>query len=251
MEWEKAADMWSKHGEAYGLSMPTDRYVALKTIAGDVQTLPPEPTPEQLNDPAFAKRYRAMAAIYFYHSHRNVTNFAYFQAAAQAEAQPKTIEARKILWQASQARQAGNKLQAIALYKDGLERWKGVLTDNPNYHRNDRTDRAEEEAYEYEIEYLRLIAQDDRAVRVRAQEEYDKVAQGLRAVMPFMPISNEIPETLKLDLYAEAAEKFFSPFAGNARDGLPWIRNDTKETVRSRSGGRVAQPPGAGGPTGQ
>ena len=249
-EWEKSSAMWLKHGEEYGLSIPAERLAGLKAIAGDVNSLPADPTPEQQQDAALMKRYRATAALYFYQSHRHVTNFPSFLATAQAEAQDKTIQARKILWQASQARQAANKLQAIALYRDGLARWKGVLADNPDFHRNERTDKGEEETYEYELEYLQLIAQDLREVRVRALEEFqkdfrkrfEKSLPGLGALVPVVLPPSEIPRDLRDAANASAAERFFSPFEGFARDGLPWVRNDIKETVRGRMGTRAQQP---------
>ena len=50
---------------------------------------------------------------------------------------------------------------------------------------------------------------------------------------------NHVPQTVRDDLSAEAAEKFFSPFEGFARDGLPWVRSETKDSVRGRTGGKV------------
>lgn len=247
-EWEKAADLWKKHGEENGLSIPAERLAGLKNVAAsDGSTLPPDPTPDQQQDAAFMKRYRANSALYYYSSHRAVTNFPSFLSSAQAEAQANTVQARKTLWQAAQARQAANKLQAIALYRDGLARWKGVLADNPDYHRNDRTDKAEEESFEYELEYLQLIAQDAPEVRAKALEEYlkdyekkvEKAVPGMVALAPMYRPPTIIPRELQDKWQADTAEKFFSPFDGFARDGLPWVRSDVKDTVRSRTGSKV------------
>jgi hypothetical protein len=179
-------------------------------------------------------------ALQFYDQNRSVTNFAYFLAQAEAEAKPGTVEARKILWKADQARKSvAGKIEAIKLYKEGLARWKRVLEENPDFHRPQGADRTEEETYEYEVEYLRL-AGDDPAVRSRAKEEYNRTfGSVLRAVVPAAaaaPKALDIPDALREDLYADIAERYFSPFATPMPSGDPWVRAEVKNTVRNRQG---------------
>src|SRR5262249_20214613 len=138
IEWQKAADMWAAHGYRNGLTLAPDKYAALKEIAGDASTMPAEPTAEHLADPNMIRRYRANLALYIYNQNRAVTNFPFFLAQAQGEAKTGTIQARKTLWKADQKRKAGKKSEAIELYKEGLERWKQVLIENPEFHRPER-----------------------------------------------------------------------------------------------------------------
>jgi hypothetical protein len=255
LEWEEAARMWQRHGDAYALSLDTAR---LNQFQRDFQSVPSLPNdPEGVSDPLVLRAMRARTALQFYSQNRSVTNYAYFRAQAEAEALRGTVEARKILWKADQARKSvGGKLLAIKLYKEGLARWKQVLEQNPAFHRPEGSERTEEETYEYEIEYLRL-AGDDPAVREKAKQEYHKA---LRAVVPFQPIATketreyesallavipilhnvtaevEIPAAGREELYADIAERFFSPFAQLMPSGDPWVRADVKNVIRSRQG---------------
>lgn len=199
-EWQKAAEMWDKHGEAYGLKLTQaqlDNYRALaQQVPNDIN--PTDATPEQKEQPW----YRAGLAMLCYQQNRGVTNFPYFLAAAQAEAKKETVLARKTLWQAEQARKLGNKPLATRLYegeydaagnlikKGGLLLWKDVLINNPDFHRPEQSDRTEEETYMYLIEYMRMIVQDDDRVRAKANE----VVHGCGAVVPFLP--PPFPQTL-------------------------------------------------------
>ena len=271
-EWQKAAEMWRQHGRDYALTLSPERYASLQAQAGDPTTMPTEPTPEQINDPAFVRRYVAAGALRYYTSNRATTNFPYFLASAEAEArviggQPLTVLARKTLWQADQARKSGSTDKALRLYKDGLEQWKRVLADNPTFHRlppPDRSDQAEEETFEYEVAYLRLLVKDDERVRERA----NRVAHAAHAVVPFLTVpfpkdgggtdplwSTANREEIKWFIAENVAgADFSSPFVGSlARDGTPWVRDDVKQAVLGRQGTatRRVEPPPAAGPPGQ
>ena len=180
--------MWQAHGEATGLILGP-RLDALREEVGDVRTLPPEPSPEQLKDPVFARRYSAQKALFYYQSNRGVTNFPFFRASSQAEARESggkfvTVDARKTLWEADQARKLGDKVKAMQLYKSGLEKWRQVLLDNPDFYRPENGTRAEEDTYEFELDYLRLLVQDD--PRVRQQARVIGTAAG--SIIPFLPV---------------------------------------------------------------
>src|SRR5262249_25148264 len=106
--------MWRKHGDDYALSLSPDRLARLRRDSQSVPTLPSDL--EGVTDPAVLRALRARLALQFYDQNRAVTNFAYFLAQAEAEAKPGTVEARKILWKADQARKTGaGKLEAIKL----------------------------------------------------------------------------------------------------------------------------------------
>lgn len=270
VEWQRAAEMWRQHGRDYALTLSPERYASLQAQAGDPTTLSPEPTPEQIDDPAVLRRYMATGALRYYASNRMTTNFPFFLASAEAEARvtggrPLTVLARKALWQADQARKSGSTDKALRLYKDGLEQWKRVLTDNPTFHRlppPDRSDRVEEETFEYEVAYLRLLVKDDERVRERANQ----VAHAAHAVVPFLTVpfpkdgggsdplwSTGNREEIKWYIVENVAgADFSSPFVGSlARDGSPWVQNDVKRSVLSRQGvSRRAEPPPAEPPGG-
>ncbi len=259
MEWEKAAKMWKDHGEATGLSMDAARLAQLERLAGPAGSLPPSPTQDQMADENLRRRYRAEMAIQFYRGNRTTTNFPYFLASAETEQMPMTVEARKKLWQGEQARKLGEPTLAIELYKDGLERWKQVLLARfKTFFRPDppeRGDRAEEETYEFELSYMRLLVEHDARVRKVANEiaRAFRFAGALAGVMPFssLPFSEggkaEAPDPFWSTASREELKwfvvenvggaPFSSPFVGSpAPDGNPWIQDYTREGVRTRQG---------------
>lgn len=256
LAWEKAAEMWRKHGEEYALILRQNVRQQLREDAGldprsenDQTRLPPDPTPEQLADQKYARQYRATSALFFYHQNRSVTNFPFYLASAETEQKRETVQARKTLWQADQARRLGNKLEAIRLYEKGLEEWKQVLLKNPDFHRPERFDRVEEDTYEFELDYLRLIAQDDPRVRKMAAEDYAKAVLPVGALLPFVAAAPVIPEPARMDWNMQTAEKHFATFGGlvpvnppDNRAGTPWVRNEVKQTVLSRQG--IVRKPG-------
>jgi hypothetical protein len=247
--------MWRKNGEENGQMLDDARRQRLRETAGvppgasDQMSYPGELNPDQAADPRIVEEFEARSALFYYHQNRNVTNFPYYLATSETEQLPETIEARKVLWKATQARRLGQSSLAIKFYEDGLVKWKQVLLRNPNFHRPEKLGRAEEETYEYELEYIRLIAFDDPRVRDKTSE----VVRTARAVIPFRPepfpadvgASPGPPwhSDLRDELKTAIAEHFFAPFRGNmpddlkdSRRGTPWIREDTKDTVLSRQG---------------
>jgi hypothetical protein len=185
-EWTKARDMWHHHRDEYGLELSDDRisrYRARASSSAPLGDVPPEE--------AAAEREKYAMSLKYLEQNRRVTNFAYFVASATAEARPETVQARKTLWRAEQARKLGNKQLATRLYLDGLNLWKSVLAGDRNFHRPDGSDRVEEQTHEYELEYLRMLVQDDQRIRERANE----VVIPIRAVVPFLTFP--YPETLR------------------------------------------------------
>jgi hypothetical protein len=264
--WETAARMWNTHGENNGLLLAPNVRDNLRAAAGlkagdsDQVPLPPD-LPPGLQNPATVERHAAQSALFYYHQNRSVTNFPYYHSASQAEAREKTVEARKVLWQADQIRRTGSRLQAIEKYKDGLDKWKQVLLANPAFHRPERFDRVEEQTFEYELEYLRLIAQDDKRVADKAREVYrDALGAGVGCV----PAVADVPIGTRDGLYLRVAEEYFSVFGGTMPANLPpedgragtyWIRPDVKQSVYTQQGVVVnapaGPPPGAPVPGGQ
>ncbi len=231
--WQKAYDEWRTHGERYGLTVGESALQRWRDVAGEGggTAYPPEPSKEQANDPDVLRRYKAQCGLYYYRQNRQVTNFPFFLASAEAERRPETVAARKTLWEAEQARKAGDKARAVRLYADGLTQWRDkVLVANPEFHRLEHT---EEETVEAEIEFLRLLAQDDAKVRADALKTYRASFDPVRTLAPWLPEPAAIPEAVRQDLYVAAA-KARSPFAAPMPGGDPWISKDVRDMVTSR-----------------
>ncbi len=194
-EWHDAALMWRKHGEENGLIVTAERIQRYEDAnQGAPVFFPPEPTEEQMTNPKLRVKYEASTALFYYTQNRSVTNFPFFLASSEAEAKPETVIARKLLWQAEQARKLGRTARATQLYEEGLTKWKAVLAKDGKFHRPDRSDRTEEETYNYELAYLRLLVQDDVRVRAKANTIAHQLAYTLRLsalVLPFQPFPFE------------------------------------------------------------
>jgi hypothetical protein len=286
-EWKRAAGVWDKHGKEYGLTLTALQLELLRRYAGDPTMLPRDATPEQFQDRAFLKRYLATNALQYYQANRSTTNFPYFLASTEAESKvldgvPITVIARKTLWKAEQARKLGDNDLAIRLYKDGLEKWKRVLTELPNFHRlppPDISEHVEEETCEYELAYQRLLVRGDRRVTDRANqfaraahalmlgfcglatetERARQTAGAARAVVPFLTdrvISASFPdanppwpvaarEEIKWHIVETVAgADFSSPFVGSrTAQGDPWITDNVRNQVRMRQGLTTRRPP--------
>lgn len=259
-EWQRAAALWDQHGKDYALALSESRYASLRKIAEQAQTT--TASPEEAG-----RRAIAGMALSYYTNNRQTTNFPYFLAAAQAEArmiggQPQTVLARKTLWKAEQARKNGNKPLALELYKDGLTRWRDVLASNPQFHRPAQSaDRTEEETYEYELAYLRLLVQDDKRVRDHANAIAHRAgAWAAFLTAPFPTGAADAaadplwPETSREELKWWVVENvagadFSSPFTKSlSADGTPWVRDEMKEAVRAKQGvsRRATTPPPTG-----
>jgi len=257
--------MWRELGERTGMILDQSRKVQLFTDAGvESEDSPligylPEASPDQKANPTIMKQRDAITALFFYRQHRQLTNFPHYLGTAQGEQLPETIRARKLLWQASQARRVAQTSEAVRLYKQGLELWKQVLIDNAAFHRPDRSDHIEEETYEFELEYLRLlIVSRDKAVWDKGQEEYAKVIAQIGTCFPLIGTATQLPTAAQFDWNYIIAQKFFAPFGGmisaadfkdkpvDIRVGTPWIKPETKSTIQGRQG--IATQPAPGGP---
>jgi len=249
-EWRTAARMWTEHGERYGLVIEPARLASYQNEAAR--------RPADNADPDVIMRWqRASSAMFYYGQNRQVTNFPYFLASSLGESKvdqagrPLTVFARKLLWQAEQARRLGNKLGprgAIALYRDGLELWKQVLAGDKEFHRpSGASERIDEETYGYELSYLRMLVQDDQGVRAKAAEMGRSTQAAFDMLPAPFPASGRFSELR--DVQEEykwyIAEQVISPFAKpmgtndrvfDERRGGPWVREQVKSAVRMQQG---------------
>ena len=206
-EWREAAKRWREHGVRNGLIVSEARLRRYQDLAQSTQVrMPNDPNEADLKDPNLRAKYEAKTAQFYYSQNRSVTNFPYFLAAAEAEAQPETVLARKTLYLAEQARKLGRQ-NAIPLYEDGLVRWKGVLARNSSFHRPERIDRTEEDTFGFEMVYLRLLVQDDERVRTKANEIARQITYVLQLSEPFVG-HQPFPFTASLPYWSTGSTNF-------------------------------------------
>lgn len=184
-EWDRAWQMWTKYGEENAQILPPGKRQQLLDAAGLTGTpnsLPPELPQEELERRGWTPRkLEAWMALVYFEQNRNVTNFAYFLESTRAERDPLTVEARKLLWAAEEARRYGREVQSARLYPFALAKWREVLATFPQFHRPGGSDNTEEATFESEIEFYRLLREDG-AVRART----DRVVEAARALIPGM-----------------------------------------------------------------
>jgi hypothetical protein len=181
-QWAEAWKMWKLHGEQNGLLMSDitrRRLEETAGIKGAPSYMPPD-DPEQLKALGLSlPKADAMRALLFYDQNRQMTNFPYFLESSAAEKEPLTVSARKLLWQADQARQNAENIRAVRLYVQALARWREVLAEFPQFHRPGGRDQVEEETYEQELKLVQLMREDG-AVRAEA----DRLARAVTALVP-------------------------------------------------------------------
>ena len=100
--------MWNKHGEDNAMALPPGRREVLEALAGVKGTppgLPPDMGPEEMEARGWTpQKLEAMSALVYYEQNRQITNFPFFLESSRAEMDPITVDARKRLWEADQAR---------------------------------------------------------------------------------------------------------------------------------------------------
>jgi hypothetical protein len=232
--WQRASEMWQKHGREHGLIVSDARLHRYESDAqGNVTSLPMNPDDDDFSDVARRAKYEGRLALFFYPQNRMVSNFPFFLSSSEAEAQPETVAARKILWQAEQARKLGRS-NAAQLYEDGLKKWKAVLVKNPNFHRPERSTHTEEETFTHDLAYLRLLIQHDEKLRTRTNEEAQVVASALQvagAMLPFQPFQFEA----SLPYWSKGSSTFFGTAimqAWTARDAVPEWKKESLEDMK-------------------
>ena len=171
-EWQRAFDMWDEHGEKNAMKMSDARRFALLEAA-KLRTVPTMPLPE-LSEKELEERgvttaqMEANNGLIYFEQNRTVTNFGYFLETANAEKSDIAVQARKLFWEAEQARVSGRNNRAIDLYRTALARWRLVLGTYKDFHRPGNSETTEELTYENELKLLTLLKEDG-AVRERAR----------------------------------------------------------------------------------
>jgi hypothetical protein len=157
--WEKAHAMWVEYGRSTGLHFDTAEQEAdlrrqaddfLNRVGGEPGRVRPLRA-EELRDPELAAGQEAYQRVQTLDGARRMTNFLFFYYESQAQQKPETVAARKLLFEAQQAQKEG-RATALAKYEKYLEKWAGVLKQNPE-HAQDLA--VQEDSYEHQWNYLK------------------------------------------------------------------------------------------------
>ncbi len=162
LAWAKAYSMWFKFGTDNHLRLDPLELDHLKWEAARARkafNLREGEVPKEMDEDLFTEEQKkAVDAIIFlqhFHTARFHANFQHHLSRATVEADKKTILARKLFYEAEQARLARQApLEALKKYeqREALEAWSEVLEQNEEF----RTDGdTQEETYETELKYLR------------------------------------------------------------------------------------------------
>jgi hypothetical protein len=182
-EWERAFTLWDEHGERTALKMSESRRYALMSTAG-LLSAPTTRLPDNPKDLEEGNREKIEAhnAIIYYDQNRQTANYFYFLETANAEKDPMTVSARKLLWDADQSRQNGRNNLAISQYRNALSKWRQVLEKYKDFHRPYNSTQNEEDTFEFELKLVGLLKEDG-LVRERAR----KVSEVAMAVLGPVP----------------------------------------------------------------
>jgi hypothetical protein len=217
-EWARAYNRWKRHGTENGLDLSQSQLTQYAQqsagVPGSFNVSWLDLSDDELASYGVTRdQVVARAKLTFYDQNRGVTNFPYFLENSNAEQADVTVAARKTLWDADRAREAGDKRRAIDLYARGLNQWRQVLLTFPRYHREQRTQTAEEILAE-NLTQLTLLLEGDPGLDRRAEQ----VAVAVRALVP-----GATEAELRADLSRELAA---------AEAGYRVVREDPKFKAR-------------------
>jgi hypothetical protein len=127
-EWSNAWNEWDKFGNYVFIShneVPRDGKMVRDKI--------------KLDDITHPERYKQMPENQVYWTQRwsDQMNYRYWKERCEAEATDKGVMAREHFYEATRAYKTGDFPTAAAKFKAGLELWKTVMNDFPNYRDDD------------------------------------------------------------------------------------------------------------------
>jgi hypothetical protein len=158
--WTRAEQTWKEHGRRNHLWFEDpaqqknmeDKAAAFRKVFGG------KPFDEEKLDERQKEQLEAARFMEGFLSARHLTNFAHFLARSSVESQPRTVLARKLLYQAEHLRLAAqpDDLKALERYEDprALQAWREVLEQAPSDFKNDSI--IQEDTFDVGLKYLRL-----------------------------------------------------------------------------------------------
>jgi hypothetical protein len=183
-QWQKAYEAWSEHGLATGMTMTFDERAALESRArvvperDDFAVMPLEQMVAMYGFPLEAAEARQ--ALLNLEKNRSVTNFEFFLEQARAQASPEAVMANKLIADAKRYEAVGNYPEAADRYARGLAQWRRVFELYEKFHRTERSDQTESDAYELVMNLAALVLKD------RTQRESQAKAQAEAAAVGFI-----------------------------------------------------------------
>jgi hypothetical protein len=257
--WERAFQMWRDDGIVTGIYLDKNEELRLEELAGAFRKrydiAPGDPAfgfrADDL-DPAMTESLRAHRQLAFRMQNLNMTNFAHHYYRADFERDERTVQTRKLLFEADKLRRAAEPERAIETYQTAFAQWKDLMAgDRFRDFRNDSF--TLEELYETELRYLGLVREHRGVVLRPPVVAAGVLGQGLAAVAgsPF------VGQTGLGVLYGLVTDQrslplpVLGPLAGTDAKGMPWIPADVVATVRGRlqldEVPTPAEPPTTGG----
>jgi hypothetical protein len=255
-EWELAYRMWNDHGRENGLLLEPSKLVEYRRRAElyarkrgfqvEAGQIPP-PTADEAQDPVMADSIRANLALQAYNMNLMHTNYKYFLYQAEFEKAQDTVQARKLLYEAEQARKRSNDIdQAIKLYEQVLGSQKkmglwGELIWKSNIRvSSDRlAERIAEETYEHQLKYLRLVQEAHKDELRKVPVAVGEIARlgGGGQFSPYSAVLGML-EVRQLAPSLRRTEPIWppGPFDGLDPDGRPWIPDYLVDRVRQNKG---------------
>jgi hypothetical protein len=235
--WRRAAAAWDRHGRENHLLFPTaaaeqrERDLAERFASRYGQKVGFQPPRLREEDMSKAEKEEYQAARYMaeYQFYRQVSNFAHHHLRTQVEARPETVEARKLLWKAEEAYNAGNGAAAIKAYTtpvaskawpgrtlSPLQAWRDlVLAPNKAFRRDSNT---QETSAEYQLRYQMLWNRQDGK----------KLKEDLGRMAPALPLMPKFTDATFRPLV------FQGPFDRTDDEGVPLIEKAQKDRVLDR-----------------
>lgn len=257
--WERAAEMWEKHGRANGLYYEVTELSRLndkaelyrKTYKVAFDEFGKELFDEPNVAPEMMESFIAHRKLQFYRINNEMSNFDHHYYRSQAEKDPLTIHARELLFDAVRLRnKVSEHERTINRYREALDAWVRVLMRYPRQFRDDST--IQEDVYERQIEYNDLIAQIRGPVlpALRTQSAVATVGDFLAATSS--KSLGAIPAaTVQLEGTGPLPWRIHRPLDARADDGRPWVEASVADMVYTRLGREnpsAPKKPADGGP---
>src|SRR5262249_29340869 len=120
-----------------------------RLAAGKAYDLRPDQRVGEMGESYFAHQKLAWGDRY-----RFVSNYEDHLSEADAERDPDAILARKLLFYAKQYNKAGESPKALAYFEKAIPMWLDILLRYPDF---SYSNNVQEEAYELELKYIRLL----------------------------------------------------------------------------------------------
>jgi len=242
--WEKAHEMYKKHGkeddlhfepeEMQNLDKRAERY--RKKYGLEPRSRSPELLPEDQQDQEMLESYKAHEKLFWYAHYRAMTNFPHFYFVSQVEQDAKAVKARKDFFAAEQLRKTGDRELALETYRKAMPEWRDLLLAHKEFRRDDN---VQEDTYEVELKYLGLVREimgKDLQQVYLAQYCLSQALARSPTILPYPSFSSSYQSR-------EVEVPLVGPFDGLDEEGVPLLQYDAKDRVRNRLSLPQLEPP--------